>query len=239
LTPPPDAPLLVAEGLTRTFGHTRAVAGVDVTVSAGDLVAVFGPNGAGKTTLLRMLGGLVRPTAGRVRVRGRDLRSGDPTVRRPIGLLSHQSFLYDDLTPLENLTFTARVYGSANPGALAHEALVGVGLEDRAHDPVRALSRGMVQRVALARALLADPDLLLLDEPFTGLDAPASRRIREVLVQRRQAGRGAVVVSHQFAEVWDIASHMLVMMEGGVIMRESPPPDLSVFMAQYEGLLRE
>jgi len=193
---------------------------------------VFGPNGAGKTTLLRMLGGLVRPTSGQVVVKGRDLKSTDPEVRRPIGLLSHQSFLYDDLTALENLAFAARIYGSAKPRAAAREALVDVGLEHKANEPVRSLSRGMVQRVALARALMAQPEILLLDEPFTGLDAPAARHIQDVL-------RGAVVVSHQFAEVWDIASHMMVMIEGAVIMRESPPPALDSFLPEYESLLRE
>ena len=181
----------------------------------------------------------MRPTVGRVLVRGRDLRTSDPDVRRPLGLLSHQSFLYDDLTAFENLAFTARIYGLPDPRAKVTEALAAVGLERRAHDPVRALSRGMVQRVALARALLAEPDLLLLDEPFTGLDAPAVRHIQDVLVRRRSEGRGAVVVSHQFAEVWDIASQVIVMMEGAVIMAESPPPDLATFLPRYEGLLRE
>jgi len=239
LTPPADGHLLEAHGLERRFGNTRAVRGVEMTVGPGDLVAVFGPNGAGKTTLLRMLGGLVRPTSGRVVVKGRDLKSTDPEVRRPIGLLSHQSFLYDDLTASENLAFAARIYGSAEPRAAAREALADVGLEHKAYEPVRSLSRGMVQRVALARALMAEPEILLLDEPFTGLDAPAAKHIQAVLTRRRSEGRGAVVVSHQFAEVWDIASHMMVMIEGAVIMRESPPPALGSFLPEYESLLRE
>ncbi len=237
--PRADAPLLEAHGLERRFGNTRAVRGVDVTVGSGDLVAVFGPNGAGKTTLLRMLGGLVRPTSGQVVVKGRDLKSTDPEVRRPIGLLSHQSFLYDDLTASENLAFAARIYGLAEPPAAALEALADVGLEHKAHEPVRSLSRGMVQRVALARALMAHPEILLLDEPFTGLDAPAARHIQDVLARRRSEGHGAVVVSHQFAEVWDIASHMVVMIEGAVVMRESPPPSLGAFLPEYESWLRE
>jgi heme exporter protein A len=237
--PRADAPLLEAHGLERRFGNTRAVRGVDVTVGSGDLVAVFGPNGAGKTTLLRMLGGLVRPTSGQVVVKGRDLKSTDPEVRRPIGLLSHQSFLYDDLTASENLAFAARIYGLAEPLAAALEALADVGLEHKAREPVRSLSRGMVQRVALARALMAHPEILLLDEPFTGLDAPAARHIQDVLARRRSEGRGAVVVSHQFAEVWDIASHMVVMIEGAVVMRESPPPSLGAFLPEYESWLRE
>ncbi len=241
LTLPADGipPLLEAHGLERRFGNTRAVRSVDITVGGGDLVAVFGPNGAGKTTLLRMLGGLVRPTSGRVVVKGRDLKSTDPEVRRPIGLLSHQSFLYDDLTASENLAFAARIYGLAEPRGAALSALAAVGLEHKAHQPVRSLSRGMVQRVALARALLAEPEILLLDEPFTGLDAPAARHIQDVLTSRRSQGLGAVVVSHQFAEVWDIASHMMVMIEGAVVRRESPPPPLASFLPEYESLLRE
>ncbi len=234
---PVDAARLEARGLERSFRHTRAVHGVDLQVGPGDLVAGVGPNGAGKTTLLRMLGGLVRPTAGKVTVSGRDLRAGDPEARRPIGLVSHQSFLYDDLTALENLAFTARLYGMARPRAVALDALADVGLEGKAREPVSSLSRGMVQRVALARALLHDPPVLLLDEPFTGLDAPATRHVQEVLARRRQDGHAAVVVSHQFAEVWDLASHVVVMVDGEVVMRESPPPPLAGFLARYEALL--
>lgn len=239
MTPPSDGPLLEAFGIERSFGVTRAVCGVDLTVQAGDLLAVFGPNGAGKTTLLRMLAGLVRPSAGSVSVKGRDLQASEPEARRPIGLLSHQSFLYDDLTAQENLAFAARVNGLADPRAVALEALAAVALAHKADEPVRALSRGMVQRVALARALLTEPEILLLDEPFTGLDAPAARHIREVLARRRSAGYGAVVVSHQFADVWDVASHILVMVEGAAVRRESPPPALAGFMSDYEALLHE
>ena len=235
--PPADTALLEANGLERSFGHTRAVHDCSLRVGPGELVAIFGPNGAGKTTLLRMLGGLVRPTAGHVTIAGRDLRAGDPEARRPVGLVSHQSFLYDDLTALENLAFTARLYGMTRPRTVAADALAAVGLERKARDPVSALSRGMIQRLALARALLHDPPVLLLDEPFTGLDASAVRHVQDVLATRRQAGYAAVVVSHQFAEVWHVASHVVVMVDGEVVMRESPPPPLDGFLTRYEGLL--
>lgn len=234
-----DRVVLEAHGIERSFGTTRAVRGVDLDVASGELLAVFGPNGAGKTTLLRMLGGLMRPTAGGVTVRGRSVRDSDPGVRRPLGLVSHQSFLYDDLTPLENLSFTARLYGMAHPRRVAAEALAEVGLEHKGADPVRALSRGMVQRVALARALLHRPEILLLDEPFTGLDAPAIRHIQGVLARRRESGGAAVVVSHQFAEIWQLASHMMVLVDGAVVVRESPPPRLQDFLPRYEGMLHE
>ena len=150
---------------------------VDLTLAPGETLAVAGPNGAGKSTLLRLVAGLMRPTAGEVRVLGRSLAGGDPDARRAVGLLSHHSLLYDDLTLAENLTFAARLYGLPNPVRVACEALQAAGLASRADDTPRRLSRGLLQRAAIARALLHRPRLLLLDEPFTALDAASADRL--------------------------------------------------------------
>ena len=133
--------LLSATGIQRSFGSAKVLRGVDLAIQPGSLQLILGPNGAGKTTLLRILAGLTRPSAGTVLVDGHSLRES-PELRRTIGLLSHHSLLYDDLTPLENLEFTARLYGIASPRDAARRSIESVGLSDRGNDPVRRLSRG-------------------------------------------------------------------------------------------------
>jgi heme exporter protein A len=225
-------PLLAARGLRRSFGRVRVLRDVDLTLAAGDLLAVAGPNGAGKSTLLRVLAGLSRPSAGEVRVEGRRL-AGDPEARRAIGLLSHQSLLYDDLTLAENLTFAARLYGLPRPADAARAALAAAGLADRAGDQPRRLSRGLLQRAAIARALLHGPRVLLLDEPFTALDAAAAERLRVTLAQRRSEGLGVLVVTHHLAEVWDVATRVAVMVDGRWAAEEPRAGSLDAFLPRY------
>ena len=198
--------LLEARGLWRAYGRRQVLRDLDLAVAAGEAVAVAGPNGAGKTTLLRVLAGLTRPDRGEVRLEGRPLRRDAPEVRRAVGLVSHQTLLYDDLTLHENLTFAARLYGLPTPAAAARAALDEAGLGPRADESPRRLSRGLAQRAAIARALLHRPRLLLLDEPFTALDAAASERLRAELGARRQQGLGIVLVTHQLGEAWAVAT---------------------------------
>ena len=192
---------------------------------------VLGPNGAGKTTLLRILAGLTRPSAGVVTVDGRSLRES-PGLRRRIGFLSHQSFLYDDLTPLENLEFAAGLYDIASPRDVARQSIESVGLADRMHDPVRRLSRGMVQRVAIARALIHAPGILLLDEPFTGLDPRAAERLVELLSARLAANCGVVLVTHSPGEAWSLAHRVSLLVRGKWVIDEPRPSDRQAFMAR-------
>lgn len=234
---PDSAPRLAATGLERRFGAARAVRGVSLALERGQLLLVLGPNGAGKTTMLRMLAGLVRPTAGAVTVDGLPLL-GNPGLRRSIGLISHQTLLYDDLTPAENLRFAAGLYGLPQPAAVAHAALQQVGLADRAHDPVRSLSRGMVQRVAIARALLHRPSIILLDEPFTGLDTGSADQVRTVLQAQRAAGAAIVLVTHNPSEAWDLASHVGVMVRGAWAIQEPRPGSLEGFQPRFQEAVR-
>jgi heme exporter protein A len=226
--------LLTASGIERAFGNARVLRGVDLVVEPGSLQLILGPNGAGKTTLLRILAGLTRPSAGAVTLDGQSLRAS-PAIRRRIGLLSHQSFLYDDLTPLENLEFAARLYGLASPGTAAQHAIESVGLADRRNDPVRRLSRGMVQRVAIARALLHEPSVLLLDEPFTGLDPRAAERLLELLSARLAANCGVVLVTHAPGDAWSIASRVSLLVRGKWVIDEARPVDRQAFMARVSG----
>jgi heme exporter protein A len=228
-----DGPLLVARGLSRAFGAQRVLRDISLELAAGETLAVVGPNGAGKTTLLRLLAGLMRPSSGEVLVLGRRLAPADPEARRPIGIVSHQSLLYDDLTIEENLLLAARLYGLVDPRGAARRVLESVGLAARAGETPRRLSRGMVQRAAIARAFLHDPAVLLLDEPFTGLDAPAAEQLRGLLRERAAVGRAMIVVTHHLAETWELASRVAVLAGGRWALEGPREADLAAFLPRY------
>lgn len=229
--------LLEARGLQRSFGRVRILRGVDLSLRQGEALAVVGPNGAGKTTLLRILAGLMRPTAGQVRILGQPLERRSAQVRSAIGLLSHQSVLYDDLTLLENLTFAARLYGLSRPREAAETALAEAGLGDRSDELPRRLSRGLLQRAAIARAVVHRPRLLLLDEPFTSLDAVAAARLRADLKLRLAEGLGVVLVTHHLSEVWELASRVAVLVNGTWAVDEPRRGTLDDFLPRYYGLI--
>jgi heme exporter protein A len=183
---------LEADGLVRKYGERSALDGVGFTLPAGQTLGLFGANGAGKTTLLRVLATLLRPHEGNVKVLGASLPKEAWKVRGRVGYLGHEPLLYRELTGRENLVFHARLHGVSE--SRVEELLGKVGMERRADDPVRELSRGMVQRLATARAVLHDPPLLLLDEPWSGID-PGARELLEPLIGK-SAGRTRVLVSH-------------------------------------------
>jgi heme ABC exporter ATP-binding subunit CcmA len=232
--PSSDGAVLEASELHRSYGTARVLRGLDVRLGAGEALAVVGPNGAGKTTLLRVLAGLVRPARGTVRVLGRTLRRGDPDARRPIGFLPHQSLLYDDLTVWENLVFAARLFGLADPGAAARRVLEECEVEKRSGERPRHLSRGLLQRAALARALVHDPRVLLLDEPFTALDASGAERLRAVLRARLAAGAALVLVTHQLAETWDLATRVAVLADGRWALEAPRRGTLAEFVPRWQ-----
>ena len=185
----------------------------------GESLLLLGPNGAGKSTLLKTLSTLLRPSEGRLRLFGVETRgSGGADLRRRVGLLSHHTFLYDHLTAEENLDFYARLYG-LRPGADALRAFLReVALEDRGSDLVRAFSRGMQQRLAFARALLHRPELLLLDEPFTGLDRQGSDRMREILRDRIRDGATSILATHDFPAALPLATRVVILDSGRVVL---------------------
>ena len=219
--------------MARRFGHRRAVDGVSFALGAGECLALFGPNGAGKTTLLRMLAGLLRPTAGTVRVAGAEL-GRDAAARGLVGVLSHQSMLYAPLTARENVEFSARLYRLADPRAAAERALDRMRVLDRADAPVRALSRGLQQRVSVARATVHEPRLLLLDEPYTGLDDAGAAALTELLVALKAAGTALVLVTHNLQEGLALATQVAVM-RAGRLVREARRAGLDAerFAADY------
>lgn len=236
--PSADGPLVEARGLVRRYGAVRALDGVDLLLARGDVFLLLGPNGAGKSTLLRALAGLLRPTSGTITIGGHALRRDDHAARRAIGLLSHQSLLYDELTLQENLELVATLYDLRDPRARAREALASQGIEDRAGDRPRQLSRGLQQRAALARALMHGPSLLLLDEPYTGLDTPASQRLDAQLQALVAAGTTLVIVTHHASEVWSLATRVGVLRHGRWAYEGARGADLAAFQRDYQELAR-
>ena len=225
---------LEAVGLVRDFGGLRAVDGVSFQLQPGELLTVFGPNGAGKTTLLRMLGGVMRPTSGHVRVAGEPADTKGRDWRHRVGVVSHQSLLYGPLTITENLLFYGRLFGLTDLKTRIPERLASLGLSDRARTPVRELSRGLKQRVALARALLHDPEVLLLDEPYTGLDPHASSVLREQLSSLKNGRRTVVLVTHNLIQGLELADRVAIQVHGRFSsVTDSASLDLAGFKALY------
>ncbi|MBX3028025.1 heme ABC exporter ATP-binding protein CcmA [bacterium] len=210
-------PALQVERLGKRFDRTAAVQAVSCAVPPGQAVLLLGHNGAGKTTLLRLCATLLSPSEGRVRIGGLDAGEHGSAARRQLAVLGHESFLYPDLTAHENLTFYARLYRLADPAARVEAQIDRFALRGWAHRPVRTLSRGMLQRCALARVLLHDPRLLLLDEPFTGLDAAA----RELLCGELRAAhaRGAAVLmsTHDVPLGASLCERALVLARGRLV----------------------
>ena len=232
-----SAPAVRLARVVRHYGGVAALDGVNLTVAAGESILLLGANGAGKTTLLRVLALLARPTAGDYLLFGEPTRRGGDRLeqRRRLGFLAHQSWLYEHLTAEENLRFHAGLHGLRPDGAAIEAALDAVGLPGRRADPVRTYSRGMQQRLALARVLLHRPDLLLLDEPFTGLDREGAGRLR-ALLKRHAAGRTLILATHDVAEALPLATRVVVL-AGGRLVADRPTAGLTV--AGVEALDRQ
>lgn len=219
--------------LIKRFGLKTVLRGLDFQVSQGEFVALLGPNGAGKTTFLRILASLSRPSIGEVRIAGYQLPNQAAAVRRRLGVVSHLPLLYGDLTAEENLRFYGRMYGLSNLDRRVMEVLELVGLLARRRDLVRTFSRGMQQRLAIGRAVLHDPEVILFDEPHTGLDQDACAMLDTVLREVAARGRTVVMTSHDLARAADLASRFDVLSRGviaaSVQRAEIDPNDLLAF----------
>jgi len=214
--------------LVKRSGLKTVLHGLDFHVERGDFVALLGPNGAGKTTFLRILSSLSRPAMGSVRIAGYHLPGQAASVRRILGVVSHQPLLYGDLNAEENLRFYGRMYGLRNLGTRITEVLDLIGLLARRRDLVRTFSRGMQQRLAIGRAVLHDPEVMLFDEPHTGLDQDACSMLDSVLREVAARGRTVVMTSHDLARAADLASRFDVLSRGKIIAsarREEMEPD--------------
>ncbi len=230
-------PLVQVEALERSYGHRRALAGVNFELEAGECLALFGPNGAGKSTLLRVLAGLLKPTAGRALIAGVQLPAS-AAARAMVGLISHNSMLYEALTARENVEFAARLYGLEDARAAADAALRRMHIADRGETAVRALSRGMQQRVSIARAVVHAPRVLLLDEPYSGLDEGGAGALTALLAELRLSGSALVIVTHNLAEGLALATQSAIMTAGRFVHHATERTlDAAVYAARYRELV--
>ncbi len=221
----------------RAFGGRRAVDGVDLELAPGRRLSVVGPNGAGKSTLLRILATLLRPDAGTLELAGHDCDHHAQRARPSLGYLGHDPLVYLDLTAWQNLELFGDLFGVDDLRNRIPDALSRVGLLPRAHDPVRTFSRGMAQRMGIARLTLHDPVLLVLDEPYTGLDAQGARLLDGLLEGFASGGRGAVMVTHELGRAVDLADEVLVMRAGRAVDRcDTAGMDAAAFAARYQEL---
>jgi heme exporter protein A len=220
-----SSPYLKIRGLKKSFGMKPVLRGIDLTLHAGERMALLGANGAGKTTLLRILAGLTRVENGTITIDGLDLASQTREVRCKVGFVAHQPYLYDDLTAQENLLFFARMYAVKQPQQRAAFLLHYVGLSKKGRELVRSLSRGQLQRLAIARALLHTPQLLLLDEPDTGLDQEGLELLHTLLKEHQEKGGTLLFTTHDLTDAVE-RSDQIVMLRNGRVAYQQATADL-------------
>ncbi len=234
-TQPPSVPIIEVRGLIKTFGVMPVLRRLDLCVTHGEFLAVLGPNGSGKSTLLRLLAGLSKPNGGTIRIGGWELPHEAAAVRAQIGLVSHEPLLYEALTARENLQFFACLYGLPTNTPRLMQLLEQVGLARRANDKVRTFSRGMQQRLSIARALIHNPDILLMDEPYTGLDQDASLMLDDILKTAHQAGHTIFMITHQFDRAASLAGRIVILSRGQIVYDSTNDGklDQAALVAQY------
>lgn len=209
------------ENLKRSFGHITALNGINLKVPVGGFVSVFGPNGAGKTTLIKILSNLIYPSSGNAFIYGDDLSKSDNTIRSKIGLISHNTFSYNNLNPYENLAFYGKLYGLTDLDSRIRELLEKVELSRRMHDPVHTFSRGMQQRLSIARAMLNNPSVFFLDEPYTGLDQHAIKILTGILKKLHNKQNTIVMITHNLKQGLALCDQAIIMVSGKIVFQKS------------------
>jgi heme ABC exporter ATP-binding subunit CcmA len=231
--------VLEIAGLKKSFGFKTVLRGIDRALGSGERMALMGANGAGKTTLLRVLACLTSPSSGSARVEGWDIERDAQRVRRVVGFVAHQPYLYDELTAEENLLFFGKMYAVRDARKRTKQLLLRVGMEKRAGERVSVLSRGQVQRLSLARALLHAPRLLLLDEPDTGLDEEGLELVEQVLAEHSAGGGAVLFTTHQLERALKLADHLVILSKGRIVMREKTAGlELERMRQEYQEVLR-
>ncbi|NIR51646.1 heme ABC exporter ATP-binding protein CcmA [candidate division KSB1 bacterium] len=231
-------PVIAVDGLSKSFGNHYALRNVNFTVKEGEFLTIFGPNGAGKTTLIRILSNITKASTGQITIGGFLLDREPEKIRRRIGVIAHQTFLYEDLTAEENLRFYAKLYDVNDLDHRIETLLTEVGLAHRRTDRVRTFSRGMQQRLSIARAMLHDPTLLLLDEPYTGLDQHAAAMLSGWLKRLRDSHRTTLMVTHDLEQGVDLADRVAILVKGRLVYdHQKSEIDLKNFRPLYNDLV--
>ena len=212
--------IITLKRINKNYGHVRALKNVCFSVSQGGFLTVLGPNGAGKSTLLKILSHQTPPSSGEAFYSGVPLKKLDDSFRRKFGVISHQPFLYENLTAFENLMFYASLYNVDNKAKKAEEILKRVDLFPRRNDPVRTYSRGMLQRASIARALVHDPEIIFLDEPYTGLDSIASNNLTELLKEQINGSKTIIMVTHDLKIGLELATQVMIIKKGEIVFNE-------------------
>ncbi|MFC1926390.1 ABC transporter ATP-binding protein [Chloroflexota bacterium] len=214
---PPPTWIIDIRGLTKSFGSKIALKNIDLKIKRGERFAVFGPNGAGKTTLIKLLSTIAEPSAGSIHVDGMDIRRHAVKVRRKIGMVGHQTFLYDTLTVQENLRFCGKMYNVPDLELKINEAVDRLQLRTHIHSQVGILSRGLQQRASIARAVLHNPSIMLLDEPEVGLDPHAITMMREVLDTLNSTGCTVVMTTHNLERGLQMSDQVVILNKGKIV----------------------
>jgi len=212
--------IVEVKGIAKSFGNIRALEGIDLKVRKGEFLTIIGPNGAGKTTLIKIFSTLMKPTSGEGRIVGFNLGEEEENLRRNIGMLSHYTYLYENLTAYENLKFYGRLYEVKNIEEKIRRVIEEVGLEARLYDTVRTFSRGMKQRLSIARSIIHDPSLLLLDEPYTGLDEWSKERFKNILKRFHSKGKTIIMTTHNLSCSLEMSDRVIILSSGKILHEE-------------------
>jgi heme ABC exporter ATP-binding subunit CcmA len=230
--------VLHCEGVAKRFGKTTALRSVSFSLGQGEFLTIFGHNGAGKSTLLNIVASLIRAFDGEIQLFGENVSKADERTRRSVGFMSHDSFLYADLTARENLVFYGRLYSLDDPAGAAESMLARVKLEEKSNDVVRDLSRGMKQRLSLGRAFLHSPKLLLLDEPYTGLDETACLNLNRMLSEFTDDGGTVLMTTHDIERGFRVADRVLVLDRGRIVLEaRTAETGIDEFKEKYHVIL--
>lgn len=222
-------------GLEKSFGRRKVLDGIDLAVPSGQFLSIFGPNGAGKTTLVRIMSTLLAPTKGSVKIAGMPIDDDPAKIRQRIGLISHSPLLYPDLTAIENLRFYGALYGVSNLEGRIDSLLASVELDHRRYDIVRTFSKGMYQRLAIARALLHEPDILFLDEPYSGLD-PHAVDILDGLLAAIRPNHTFVMITHSIEKGLEMCDAAAILSSGKIVYRTD---DVATSHREFREIYRE
>ena len=231
--------ILIAKNLGKSFGRLKVIDNINLSINKGDRYLLFGSNGAGKTTLIKMLSTILPPDSGELLLFGKKIeRFSDKNIKALIGFMSHQSYLYNDLTAKENLDFYADLYSIKDKKERIESLLKEIGLYHRSHDRIGSFSRGMKQRLALARSILHDPEIIFLDEPYSGLDIRAQEILNDIIIKLNKKGKTFFFITHDIGKGFDIATRTGILSNGKIIY-EGKEVKKEIFAKKYKEILQE